>query len=53
LATRMAVIYESVVALEIAESMGGQMTLLVDIYLENTWGLRKLGDPMKTCQLFK
>ena len=53
LATRMAVVYESVVALEIAESMGGQMTLLVDIYLETTWGLRKLGDPMKTCQLFK
>lgn len=53
LAKRMALVYESVVALEMAESMGERMTLLADIYLETTWGLRKLGDPMKTCQLFK
>ena len=53
LAKRMALVYESVVALEMAEAMGKRMTILVDIYLETTWGLRKLGDPMKTCQLYK
>ena len=53
LAKRMALVYESVVSLEMAEAMGKRMTLLADIYLETTWGLRKLGDPMKTCQLFK
>ncbi len=53
LAKRMALVYESVVALEMAEAMGKRMTILVDIYLETTWGLRKLGDPMKTCQLYE
>ena len=53
LAKRMALVYESVVALEMSEAMGKHMTILVDIYLETTWGLRKLGDPMKTCQLYK
>lgn len=53
LAKRMALVYESVVALEMSEAMGKRMTILVDIYLETTWGFRKLGDPMKTCQLYK
>jgi acyl-CoA dehydrogenase len=53
LAKRMALVYESVVALEMAEDKGKRMTILVGIYLETTWGLRKLGDPMKTCQLYK
>lgn len=53
LAKRMALVYESVVALEMAEDKGKSMTILVDIYLETTWGLRKLGDPMKTSQLYK
>jgi alkylation response protein AidB-like acyl-CoA dehydrogenase len=53
LAKSMALVYESVVALEMAEAMGKRMTILVDIYLETTWGLRKLGDPMKTCQLYR
>jgi alkylation response protein AidB-like acyl-CoA dehydrogenase len=53
LAKSMAHVYESVVALEMAEAMEKRMTILVDIYLETTWGLRKLGDPMKTCQLYK
>ncbi|MDX1807177.1 MAG: acyl-CoA dehydrogenase family protein [Paenisporosarcina sp.] len=52
LAKRMALVYESVVALEMAEDKGKRMPLLADIYLETTWGLRKLGDPMKTCQLY-
>lgn len=49
LAKQMALVYESVVALE----MGERMSNLVEIYLDTTWGLRKLGDPMKTCQLFE
>ncbi|QBP41809.1 acyl-CoA dehydrogenase family protein [Paenisporosarcina antarctica] len=50
---RMAVVYESVIALEMAEVSGEHLALLCDIYLEMTWGLRKIGEPMKTCQLFK
>ncbi|MGB5946569.1 acyl-CoA dehydrogenase family protein [Paenisporosarcina sp.] len=53
LAKRMALVYESVVALEMAETMGEHMTLLAEIYLETTWGTRKVGEPMKTCQFFK
>jgi len=52
LAGRMALVYESVVALEMADTMDERTALLVDIYLDTTWGLRKLGDPMKTCRLF-
>lgn len=53
MAQRMAVVYESVIALDMAQVTGEHMALLADIYLETTWGLRKLGNPMKTCQLFK
>ncbi|MGB2992846.1 MAG: acyl-CoA dehydrogenase family protein [Paenisporosarcina sp.] len=53
LAKRMALVYESVVALEMAETMGERMTLLAEIYLETTWGTRKVGEPMKTCKFFK
>ena len=53
IAQRMAHVYESVIAVEMAESIGGRATLVADIYLETTWTLRNLGDPMKTCQLFE
>ncbi|WP_019414799.1 acyl-CoA dehydrogenase family protein [Paenisporosarcina sp. TG20] len=53
LAERMALVYESVVSLEMSESKGERMVLLAEIYLETTWNMRKIGDPMKTCQLFK
>ncbi|HSO57034.1 MAG TPA: acyl-CoA dehydrogenase family protein [Paenisporosarcina sp.] len=53
LAKRMALVYESVVALELSETMGERMTLLAEIYLETSWGTRKVGEPMKTCQFFK
>ena len=51
LAKRMALIYESVVALEMEQSMGARNALIADIYLETTWNSRKIGDVMKTCQL--
>lgn len=53
LAQRMAHVYESVVSLEMVESMGERAGLIADIYLETTWGLRELGDTMKTCKLFE
>ncbi|MGE6487574.1 acyl-CoA dehydrogenase family protein [Paenisporosarcina sp. NPDC076898] len=51
IAQRMAHVYESVMAVGMAESLGVRATLVADIYLETTWSLRNLGDPMKTCQL--
>ena len=53
LAKRMALVYESVVALERADTMGERMLLLAEIYVETTWDTRKVGEPMKTCLLFK
>jgi alkylation response protein AidB-like acyl-CoA dehydrogenase len=53
LAKRMALVYESVVALEMADTMGERMLLLAEIYVETTWNTRKVGEPMKTCQLFR
>lgn len=53
IAQRMAHVYESVIAIEMAEKMGTRAVSLADVYLETTWNLRKLGDPMKSCDLYK
>jgi alkylation response protein AidB-like acyl-CoA dehydrogenase len=52
IAQRLAWLYESVVAVEWAGRYGGKYEKLADIYLEDTWKLRKLGDPMKTVLYF-
>lgn len=49
---KLAWMYESVVAVEWADRYGGKYEKLADIYLEDTWKLRKLGDPMKTVLYF-
>ncbi|WP_419961303.1 acyl-CoA dehydrogenase family protein [Psychrobacillus sp. BM2] len=51
LAKEMVRIYESVVAIEIADKP--HIGLLSTIYIEETWQLRKLGDAMLTCEWFK
>lgn len=50
IAQRMAHVYESVIAVEMAETMGERAALLADIYVETTWSLRKFGDLMKTLE---
>ncbi|QCR31390.1 acyl-CoA dehydrogenase family protein [Lysinibacillus sp. SGAir0095] len=52
IAEKMALIYESVIAVEWASQHGGKFEKLAEIYLEETWKLRKLGDPMITVQYF-
>ena len=52
IAEKMALIYESVVAVEWANQFGDKYEKLAEIYLEETWKLRKLGGPMKTVQYF-
>ncbi|QBK26331.1 acyl-CoA dehydrogenase family protein [Ureibacillus thermophilus] len=52
IAQQLAWMYESVVALEWANRYGGKYEKLAEIYLEDTWKLRKLGDPMKTVLYF-
>lgn len=52
IAKNMAHVYESVVAVEWADRFGGKYEKLADIYLEDTWALRKIGAPMKTVQYF-
>ncbi|MGN7387322.1 acyl-CoA dehydrogenase family protein [Sporosarcina sp. SAFN-015] len=49
---RMAHLYESVVALEWAMKYGGKFEKLAEIYIEETWSLRKVGDEMKTVAYF-
>lgn len=51
-AENMALLYESVVAVEWADKYSGKYEKLAEIYLEQTWNPRKLGDPMKTVQYF-
>ncbi|MEX3745238.1 MULTISPECIES: acyl-CoA dehydrogenase family protein [Lysinibacillus] len=51
-AEKMAHVYESVVAVEWAQKFGGKYEKLADIYLESTWSLREIGEPMKTVQYF-
>ena len=53
IAHKMALLYESLIAIESAIDLGGKHELLADIYLENTWSLRKIGEPAKSLQLFK
>lgn len=52
IAHRMALLYESLIAVETAKEIGGRYELLAEIYLENTWSLRKTGEPAKSRQLF-
>ncbi|HEX5563516.1 MAG TPA: acyl-CoA dehydrogenase family protein, partial [Sporosarcina sp.] len=49
---RMAYLYESVVALEWAMKHGGKFEKLAEIYIEDTWSLRNVGDEMKTVAYF-
>ncbi|MBK3497027.1 acyl-CoA dehydrogenase family protein [Viridibacillus sp. YIM B01967] len=53
IAKKMAYVYESVVAIEWAEKHGGRYKLLAEVYLDEVWSLRKMGDPMKTVQYFE
>jgi len=39
-------IYESVIALEWAERYGEEYEVLANVYLEQTWQLRKIGQPI-------
>ncbi|GKV57613.1 acyl-CoA dehydrogenase [Sporosarcina sp. NCCP-2222] len=50
---RMADTYESVVALEWSLKHGGRFTKLAEIFMENTWSLRKQGEQMKTVEYFE
>lgn len=52
IAEKMALIYESVVAVEWAVKYGGKYEKLAEIYLEDSWELREIGDPMKTVEYF-
>ena len=52
IAEKMAHIYESVIAVEWANEHGDKYKKLAEIYLEDTWQLRKIGDPMITVQYF-
>ncbi|HWL22358.1 MAG TPA: acyl-CoA dehydrogenase family protein [Ureibacillus sp.] len=52
IAEKMALIYESVVAVEWAAKYGGKYEKLAEIYLEDSWELREIGDPMKTVEYF-
>ena len=49
---RMAHLYESIVALEWAMKHGGKFEKLAEVYIEDTWSLRKVGDEMKTVAYF-
>lgn len=52
IAEKLALMYESVVSVEWADKYGGKYEKLAEIFLEDSWGLRKLGDPMKTVEYF-
>lgn len=45
-------IYESVIALEWAERYGEEYEVLANIYLEQTWQLRKIGQPIVQEEIF-
>ncbi|QOV11012.1 acyl-CoA dehydrogenase family protein [Viridibacillus arvi] len=53
LAKKMAHVYESIVAIEWAEKHGGRYEKLAEVYLDEVWSLREIGDPMKTVQYFE
>ncbi|CAM5192462.1 Crotonobetainyl-CoA reductase [Ureibacillus acetophenoni] len=52
IAEKMAIMYESIVAVEWADKYGDKYKKLAEIYLEDNWKLRKIGDPMKTVEYF-
>lgn len=52
IAHKMALLYESMIAAETAEKLGNKYELLADIYLENTWSLREIGQPASSLKLF-
>lgn len=52
IAKAMAHVYESVVAIEWAAKHSGKFEKLAEIYLEETWKLRQMGDRMKTVEYF-
>lgn len=52
IARKMALVYESVVAVEWADQYGGKYEKLAEIYIEDTWALRKIGEQMKTVEYF-
>jgi alkylation response protein AidB-like acyl-CoA dehydrogenase len=52
IAQQMAWVYESLVAIEVAEKWGVHFELLADVYLENTWNLKEFGAPAKSLQLY-
>lgn len=49
---KLAWMYESIVAVEWGSQYGEKYEKLAEIYLEDTWKLRKLGDSMKTVLYF-
>ncbi|MTD31877.1 acyl-CoA dehydrogenase family protein [Planomicrobium sp. YIM 101495] len=49
---KMAVLFESVVALEWSEKHGGKYAKLAEIFIETAWGTRKPGGEMKTVKYF-
>ncbi len=53
IAHKMALLYESMIAIETSTQLRGKYELLADIYLENTWSLREIGQPASSLQLFK
>ncbi|WP_342536969.1 acyl-CoA dehydrogenase family protein [Sporosarcina sp. FSL K6-3508] len=50
---RMSDVYESVVSLEWAAKYGRKYEKLAEVFMEDTWGLRKSGEPMKTVECFE
>ena len=52
IAKQMAWMYESLIAIEVAQKLGDKYELLADIYLENTWNLREFGAEAKSLKLF-
>ncbi|UOQ45568.1 acyl-CoA dehydrogenase family protein [Halobacillus salinarum] len=53
LAEKMALMYESIVAVEWAGKYGGKFEKLAEIYLETTWKLRPSGGQMKTVEYYE
>lgn len=49
---RMSDLYESIVALEWAAQHGGKYAKIAEVFIEETWKLRRTGDRMKTVSYF-
>lgn len=50
---KMAKLYEAITTLEFAEQHGGRYEKLAEVYLEETFNLRNIGDDMKTVRYFE